>query len=247
MDKLIKKLKSMKLNNKGAAMVTVVVVVLFVTILATTLLYISAMNFQVKQTDYRNQKSFYYCEVPMEKFKTKFTEDASEAALLAYEDTVKNFSYLGTSEARREAYYKKFVFEIKKDWNAHSSGDWKTWLNGLAYWFVDADGDGANDIDTVDVDINAPDANGDGAYSTDEMLEIHEDKGYVLIKGIVVTTTDADGYTSIITTDFYVEAPNINWGVDAAEMTAPANMETALKKDPIEVAEFVKYVNWEKQ
>ena len=40
--------KKHKLNNAGSAIVTVLVVVTFITILATVLLYISGLNYQMK-------------------------------------------------------------------------------------------------------------------------------------------------------------------------------------------------------
>lgn len=55
--------KKRKRNNAGSAIVTVLVVVTFITILATVLLYISGMNFQMKVTDYRTKESFYQAEV----------------------------------------------------------------------------------------------------------------------------------------------------------------------------------------
>ena len=48
-----------KLDNRGSALLIVILVVGFLTILATTLLYISGMNFQIKQADYQNKKNFY--------------------------------------------------------------------------------------------------------------------------------------------------------------------------------------------
>lgn len=247
MGEMKKKLNAMKLNDRGAAMVTVVVVVLFVSILATTLLYISAMNFQIKQTDYRNQKSFYYGEISMEQLKAQFMEDASKAAMTAYEDTMVQFSYLGDGDARRWEYNQKFIDELKKSWDTQTSGDWENWIKSKAQFTLDTDGDGINDIKNIELSFSMPDLNVDGKLGTDEMLEVNADKGYVVVKGIEVKVTDKNDYTSIIYTDFYVEAPAMNWGVDKSETTAPADMDAALKKDTVEVSEFVRYVNWEKR
>ena len=57
------KAKKQKQNNAGSAIVTVLVVVTFVTILATVLLYISGMKFQMKVADYRTKESFYQAKI----------------------------------------------------------------------------------------------------------------------------------------------------------------------------------------
>ena len=59
-----------KLNNKGSALVTVVIVIAFITILATLILYLSVMNFQMKANDYRTKESFYGAEIPLEEIKS---------------------------------------------------------------------------------------------------------------------------------------------------------------------------------
>ena len=55
--------KCIKLNNSGSAIVTVIVLVAFVSILATTILYVSGMNYYMK------------CEVRCERQKYKINSD----------------------------------------------------------------------------------------------------------------------------------------------------------------------------
>lgn len=55
-----------KLNNDGAALVTVIVVITFISILATVILYSSGMNFAMKTTDIKTKVSFYDAETAME-------------------------------------------------------------------------------------------------------------------------------------------------------------------------------------
>ena len=49
-------------NNKGMAMVSVLIAVAFITILATALLYISFNNFQMKVVNYESKVNFYETE-----------------------------------------------------------------------------------------------------------------------------------------------------------------------------------------
>lgn len=236
--KRLKCLKSLKLNNSGAAMVNMIIVVLFVTILATTLLYISGMNFQIKQTDYRNTVSFYQGETNLERFKEEFMVNTSDAALRAYNSTMREYVSLGTGGAREWQYYQYFIDEIKAEWDSKTGGDWYTWLNGKMI--------GGS---TLELDLSL-DTSGDGKLSTNEIITVEADKGYVIIQNVKVTYTNPDGYTSIITTDFYVAAPPFNWDVDESNqstLTSDADKLAAMEKDEINISECVQYVEWQKQ
>lgn len=229
-----KRMRRHKLNNDGAAMVTMIVVVLFITILATTLLYISGMNFQIKQTEYRNQKSFYAGETSLENIKARLMADSSKAAADAYSQVMSEYVTLGIGDARTWEYQQIFLQNLQDNWTTSTGGDWKSFLAS----FCTA---GAT------LDIPGRDANGDGVLSNSEMLEIHDAEGYLIVKGLEVTYTNSEGYTSVIKTDFYVQAPTMNWGVEKSETAAPADPLAAQATKEIEAATYVQYVNWQKQ
>jgi len=228
-----KKHNFLKLNNSGSAMVTMIVCVLFVTILATTLLYVSGMNFQIKQTDYRNTKSFYSGETNLENMKVQFTEDLSDAALKAYDHTMAYYVSMGSGDARKWLYYQKFCEELQAEWDTNSSGNWTTWLRSFL-------------VPGATLTMNATDSNADGVLGTTEVVTFYPDEGYCVIEGVQVTYTDANGYTSVITTDFYVCAPEYNWDIEASQTAAPADA-SALEPQEINVSECIEYVNWQKQ
>ncbi len=236
--KRLKCLKSLKMNNSGAAMVNMIIVVLFVTILATTLLYISGMNFQIKQTDYRNTVSFYQGETNLERFKEEFMVNASDASLRAYNSTMREYVSLGSGDARKWQYYQNFIDEIKAEWDDKTSGDWETWLRGKML--------GGS---TLELDMSL-DTDHDGKLSTDEIITVDADRGYVIVQNVKVTYTNTEGYTSIITTDFYVAAPPFNWTVDASNtgaLATDADKLAAMEKEEINISECVQYVEWQKQ
>lgn len=229
-----KRIEKQKVNDKGAAMVTMIVVVLFITILATTLLYISGMNFQIKQTEYRNQKSFYSGETSLENIKARLMADSSKAAADAYSAVMSEYVTLGGGDARTWEYQQLFLQNLQDEWTVSTAGDWKSWLAS----FCTA---GAT------LEIPGRDTNGDGAYSNGEMLELHATEGYLILKGLEVTYTNSDGYTSVIKTDFYIQAPTMNWNVETAETAPPADPLAAQEPKKIEAATYVQYVNWQKQ
>ena len=76
------KKRLLKLNNKGSAIVTVLIVIIFVSILATTILYLAGRNARMKATDRQTKESFYETERTMEEIKAGLVRISS----LAYED-----------------------------------------------------------------------------------------------------------------------------------------------------------------
>ena len=67
---MIAQLKKLNMNrkkdNRGAALITVVIVLLFISILCTLILYVSAVNYRMKKADYLAKVSFYSSEIPLE-------------------------------------------------------------------------------------------------------------------------------------------------------------------------------------
>lgn len=51
-----KRWKYIQLNNSGSALISVVAVAIFLSVIATTIIYISGKNYQIKANDYQNKK-----------------------------------------------------------------------------------------------------------------------------------------------------------------------------------------------
>lgn len=69
MNKLLKK------NNRGAALVSILIAVTFITIIATSLLYISASNYKMKVANSESKKNFYKGEGELMTLSTKIRSD----------------------------------------------------------------------------------------------------------------------------------------------------------------------------
>ena len=61
-----KKYNSIMYDNKGAALIVCIIVLLFVSILATIILYLSGINYRMKRSDLNNKVTFYESEIPLE-------------------------------------------------------------------------------------------------------------------------------------------------------------------------------------
>lgn len=241
--------KIRKLNNDGAALVFAIVVVMFITILTTMLLYASTMNYEMKTTDYRTTLSFYGAETPLEELRVQLAVDTSAAAEAAYRHVMLNYAGLGDEDMRNTEYQKIFFQNIEKIWTDRrgAADSWVTAItvalqNNSAYDVLMA-GSSENSSCAYHIYLGVPDPiTGDGGIK----LERDEANGRIFLRDIRVMYTEND-FVSQISTDFCITVPVINWSVNEASDPAPGmEAEWAVRKE-IHFEECVSYMNWMKQ
>jgi len=105
--------KQFKNNNNGSALIVCIIVLLFVSILATVILYMSGVNYRMKKNDYQTKKSFYNGETILESMQSNLVIPVSEAMNEGFRMTNTRYLSLGTYDARREDFYKNTYNELK--------------------------------------------------------------------------------------------------------------------------------------
>lgn len=230
--------KPVKLNNAGSAIVTVIVVVTFISILATTILYMSGMNFFMKMTDLRTKESFYEGETALEEIKAALMAEASAACEAAYTKVVIN--YAATDGATRYSLFQNEFLNILNDnWHAKTVNPADPTGPPLSYGTV---------LQNLVDEKYRSGISLDAAILNAGSLEIHRDEGYAFIRGVELQYTDADGYTTLISTDFLIMAPKLNWGIDASRQDwASGEGAAQLARGDIDISECVQYYNWVKK
>ncbi len=237
------------MNNRGSALLTVILVVGFLTILATTLLYITGMNFQIKQADYQNKKNFYTGETGLEEIRAHLMEDASEAAAKAYNNVTMRFIATGSKDLRQLEFNNEFTTQLQQIWDDRLALEGNNWKNLIRRYYTD----GTNPASpyTMTLDPNGVyDSNHDGVLDSSELLEIHDVDGYIRIRGMRMTYTDPDnGRTTIITTDMDVYAPNLDWSAEGTskDLAVGVTAEEAARRTTVDVSKCVRYANWKKE
>lgn len=112
--KLNNKIKtSIKKDNKGAALIVCIIILLFVSILATVILYMSGINFRMKKADYHTKVAFYGGEETLERMQSNLIVPVSEAFNLAYMSANTHYSDLSGPDQRRAYFYDEFYKEFK--------------------------------------------------------------------------------------------------------------------------------------
>lgn len=226
---MLKKLsKKLKLNNSGAALVMVIVVISFVSIIATIMLYMSAMNFYMKTTDMKTKKSFYDGEKAMEEMRADLMVMASEAFGKAYPTVMVEFSS-SDPDATQGALNAAFADEFEKIWKREILGaaDATTLPTAaeVKTYFVDnvIDSDYASGLTVT----------GDEVASKTFFKDT--DKGSVTIGRITLVYSTSENYMTQISTDFIVKAPQIAFDLSATD------------DEPVKLADCVIYSDWVKE
>ena len=224
----MKRLKKQKLDNKGSALLTVIVVVAFITILATTMLYITSMNVQMKQTDYQNKQSFYKAEEALDALKAELATEMSVALEHAYQEVMIQYANLGADE-RQAVFRAAFLDKLNENWSklVNDAGcDMTVALQNLVPEYqknfvfpIVSDGE------------NAP------SYFVDT------EKARFILKNVRVRYAE-DGYSSFICTDIVLCVPKLKLEHD--QSSGLGVDEEIPAREKIELADYIIYGNWSK-
>lgn len=220
------------MNNRGSALISVLVITTFITILATTMLYVAAMNFQQKQTDYENKQSFYGAEKALDELKSILVKDVQTAYAKAYNKTMRNFARKNAGE-RRAYFQDEFMTELKTTWAGResASGDLLTAVQDV---MRGTPGTYSAEADSFYKILDY------GVYETTSGSGEKLQK--FALKGVQVKYTSGN-YTTFLYTDICIEPPAVDWSADsfsATTVTTPNDRET------IAFTDYVSYVNWRK-
>lgn len=191
-----------KRRNRGSSIVIVIIAMAMIGILATTLLWMSYINYKIKVNDIRNKNSFYSAEMVMEQIVAGLQKEASDSVAVAYQEVLSNWDEL-QSESNR---YSSFA---------------STYLDTLVKHLRDADkGNGyyKRDILKGYVDTSVWDhvnqtAWDNGTDDTDEakkkppVMELVNGNSLIL-RNVFVSYMDEDRL-SIVSTDLCLDVPEI--------------------------------------
>lgn len=259
-----------KLNNDGAALVMAILVIAFVSILTTVLLYLANMNYQMKSTDFKTKDTFYYSEIPLETIRTRLVMDVANASAEAYHNSVLNYANVDSS-VRASEFQSQFYGTIINEWEARCKNgvtQWD-WIHGLEAAVYNPPAEAEANISPISAsDIHIIMSNGwddetgcktdgciapyhlilDNSIAGSQRLEVKEvveeavKKNKLRLTGIKLVFTK-DNFTSVIETNYNIVPPNVDLSVD--EFVDSGTEEA--KRDNISFEKCVTYVGYKKQ
>lgn len=104
--------QQLKNDNRGASLVTVVVVAALVLIMVTVLLSMVLFNYYMKNQNIKSQKNFYDAESAMEEIRLGLTKEVSGASGAAYASVLSDYNDL-TEQEKEEQFQKEFFKEMQ--------------------------------------------------------------------------------------------------------------------------------------
>ena len=110
---MLKMIKSISKNNKGSAIVVVIIALAFVGILSATAMWLSMSNYRMKATDRGIKGNFYTAETVFEEIIAGLQGESSDAAAVAYRKVLQNYVVTsGDSDrySRFVKFYKEFTY-----------------------------------------------------------------------------------------------------------------------------------------
>ena len=190
----IGKQRQMLMDNKGSAIVMVLVAIAFVSIMGSMVMYSTFYNYKMKVVDRSAKDTFYSADLAMEEIREGLKKDVAKIFSEAYGETLENFG--------EESGEDKNVYFINK-YREKLIRSFKTNENEQQY-----------EISILQRYLSNPSANrGEyGAFidsTTSAMLPYTDG---IRLKDVRLTYTDEEGYVSIIETDFLLPYPNLGLG-----------------------------------
>lgn len=216
----------LKLNNAGAALVTVIVVIAFVSVMVTVLLYSASINYYMKTTDMRIKNNFYSTETALEQIRAALVDLAGDAYEESLNNCMVNYGMNATAGVGNSTFNSEFVGNFQTVWtNTLGSYTIEEYLKSLV----------------------------DNVYSSGLTcsggLELHETEGYVILKGVKIWYLN-DGYESYIETDYIIKAPEIDLDIQASATNwdpADTDHDKAKTRKELDLVTCVNYYNWVKK
>lgn len=193
---------SQKRRNRGSSIVIVIIAMAMIGILATTLLWMSYINYKIKVNDIRNKNSFYSAEMVMEQIVAGLQKEASDSVAVAYQEVLSNWDELQSESNRYSSFASTYLDTLVKHLRDTDKGD-GYYKRDILKGYVDT---------TVWDHVNQT-AWDNGTDDTDEtkkkppVMELVNGNSLIL-RNVFVSYMDEDRL-SIVSTDLCLDVPEI--------------------------------------
>lgn len=198
-----------KRDDRGSAIVIVIIAMALIGILASTILWASYLNYRIKINDLKVKNSFYSAETVVEQILAGVKKEIVSASVNeAYQEVVSNWDALGTDDNRESYFITAYIAAVESKLKASPAGAPNQYDKAVIEAFVDSemwDEDDPNDDGYID------------NYTWDEAIPVfkaaNEVNGYgsMSIKNICVEYYDSEGLLSIINTDIAIDVPKLRF------------------------------------
>lgn len=185
--------KGLKRDDRGSAIVIVIIAMALIGILASAILWSSYMNYMIKLADIRNKNSFYSAETVMEQIMAGMQHEASAAITLSYQDVMKNWEFDENETNRFNRFGTTYLDTLVRNLTDP--------LKGTGFYSLKVLQDFVDDDLFAGVDLAEWE-------SSSCRMELVNNASLVLYD-VRVSYTDENDYVSIIHTDISIDVPKL--------------------------------------
>ena len=213
----MRKHESFAKQNKGSALIAVLIILTFVSVVALIITKITMTNIEMKEVQSSTRKNFYNTEDIMDMMKSGLSEISAEAVKESYSDVLENYS-LYTSEGKnlQEQFQIEYLEKLEdKFWDnsvakntSPDDIDSNKKLYTIAKYKVDVVKDCIAKKTDPD-DIKKAKRECFKTSESDAEYDIDYKKGVFILKNIKVAHEENTGYGTDIKTDIVFEAPKM--------------------------------------
>lgn len=225
-----------RIDDRGAGIVTVLVIISFISILVATLMLTTAVNFKMRSMNVYSKDSFYSAEQVLDEIQVGLQNMVSDGLRIAYAEALQSYSVDSLTadeknELIRQEYY-NFLWENLTD----GSGDYTTYIampavqdpnaadadQGLyrflkpsTRWHGNTGSEETNYgafLRAGGVEYEGGDSSAPVSYYTGSIKSL-ENSGVVL-EGLEIYYKDSSGFVSAIKTDIKINYPHFSFNND---------------------------------
>lgn len=193
------------MNNRGASLITVIIVIGFIGILASVVMMTSLVNYKMKRINVYAKDTFYSAEQVLDEINIGLQRYISDSISSAYTDVLQNYNDFSAEKKRnvlQTNYYESMWAKLEAD-SAHKKYSIAT-LEGFLKPTTKWQGDEKEGYGAI---VRAIAADGSSSMEGDM---ITYDTGIVL-KNLRIYYKDSKGFVSIIETDIRLTYPELDF------------------------------------
>lgn len=238
-------------DDKGSAMVVVIIAMAFIGILASVLMYMSLLNYQMKANNLQAKDNFYSAETVLDEIRVHMEEQVSASLGDAYTQILVNYDDTSISEKESKLRY-AFLSSMQKAYQCSDTASLNYYnleklFNSLSpevkknTELQTSDGVNSYTIKMVGGVVQTTGTNDSGVAVGDlpkGQLTLFTDG--LSFQKLKVIYTDANGYVSVIQTDIRVKMPDMSFA-QAVSLPSLTSMSLVAQKNIQVVAESGKF------
>ncbi|MBD5475327.1 MAG: hypothetical protein HDR17_05000 [Lachnospiraceae bacterium] len=208
-------------DNKGSVMVMVIVIIAFIAILVSVLMFVSFSGYQMRAVDRRGKDNFYTAETVLDEINVGLQGEISGALSKAYTEVMNNFALYRSANARNKAFHEIYFQDLQErlwkssaERNNYSVANLQSYLSAGS--LGDGDGTRASFLSGAATYGAIVESNLEYATEPEKYKMEIVNNGKLLLKDLKVSFVDKNGYISIISTDIRINLPSINFSQASA-------------------------------